>query len=64
MSERRLTMNLPGTGKSRNGARYLNQEAENSSNWVLYQEPNQEVQALTSWVDQEVIGFTGIMMSF
>ena len=28
------------------------------------QEPNQEVQALTSWVDQEVIGLTGILLAF
>ena len=28
------------------------------------QEPNQEVQALTSWVDQEVIGLTGMLLAF
>ena len=28
------------------------------------QEPNQEVQALTSWVDQEVIGLTGMLLVF
>ena len=28
------------------------------------QEPNQEVQALTSWVDQEVIGLTGKLLAF
>ena len=28
------------------------------------QEPNQEVQALISWVDQEVIGLTGILLAF
>ena len=28
------------------------------------QEPNQEVQALISWVDQEVIGLTRILLAF
>ena len=28
------------------------------------QELNQEVQALTSWVDQEVIGLTGMLLAF
>ena len=28
------------------------------------QEPNQEVQALISWVDQEVIGLTGMLLAF
>ena len=28
------------------------------------QEPNQEVQALTSWVDQEVIGLTRMLLAF